>query len=47
LAFKQWRDETPLLRDTEHDGTPLGWARYNDQIAVAEFLAQFEPQPLE
>lgn len=34
----------PMLHDTEHDGTPLGWARYNHQSAVAEFLEQFEPR---
>lgn len=33
----------PLLRDTEFDGTPLGWARYGHQVAVVEFLEQFEP----
>lgn len=33
----------PQLRDTEHGGTPLDWARYNHQAAVAEFLEQLEP----
>ena len=37
----------PLLRDPNYDGTPRGWARYNHQAAVAEFLEQFEPEPSE
>jgi len=37
----------PLLRDTEFNARPLGWAEYNHQIAVAEFLEQFEPRPSE
>jgi len=34
----------PLLRDTEFNGTPRGWANYGHQAAVAEFLEQFEPR---
>jgi len=34
----------PLIRDTEFNARPLGWAQYNDQTAVAEFLEQFEPR---
>jgi ankyrin repeat protein len=26
------------VRDLEHDGTPLGWAAYNQQTAVVEYL---------
>ena len=33
----------PLLRDAEFNARPLGWAQYNHQTAVAEFLEQFEP----
>jgi ankyrin repeat protein len=35
----------PLVRDTEFNARPLGWAVYNQQTAVAEFLEQFEPPP--
>jgi ankyrin repeat protein len=35
----------PLLRDTEFNARPLGWASYNQQTAVMEFLEQFEPGP--
>jgi ankyrin repeat protein len=34
----------PLLRDTEFNGTPLGWATYGQQAAVVEYLEQFEPR---
>jgi ankyrin repeat protein len=34
----------PLLRDTEFEGTPLGWANYSHQAAVVEYLEQFEPR---
>jgi ankyrin repeat protein len=34
----------PLIRDTEFNGTPLGWANYNQQSEVAEFLKQFEQE---
>jgi ankyrin repeat protein len=33
----------PLLRDAEFNATPLGWAEYGHQAAVAEFLRRFEP----
>ncbi len=33
----------PLVRDTEFNATPLGWAEYNHQTAVAEYLKEFEP----
>jgi ankyrin repeat protein len=35
----------PLISDAEHNATPLGWARYNNQSTVAEFLERFEPKP--
>jgi ankyrin repeat protein len=34
----------PTLRDTEYNGTPRGWAEYNDRAEVAEFLKQLEPR---
>jgi ankyrin repeat protein len=34
----------PLIRDTEFNARPLGWAKYSDQTTVAEFLEQFEPR---
>jgi hypothetical protein len=33
----------PAERDPEHDGTPLGWARYNHQQAVVELLERLPP----
>ena len=33
----------PLVRDAEYKATPMGWAQYNHQAAVAKFLEQFEP----
>jgi hypothetical protein len=33
----------PLIRDTEFNARPLGWAEYSEQTAVADFLRQFEP----
>jgi ankyrin repeat protein len=33
----------PLVRDAEYNATPMGWAQYNHQAAVAKFLEQFEP----
>jgi ankyrin repeat protein len=35
----------PLIRDAEFNATPLGWAKYGHQTAVARFLDQFEPRP--
>jgi ankyrin repeat protein len=35
----------PLVHDAEFNATPLGWAQYNHQTVVAEFLEQFEPKP--
>ena len=35
----------PLIRDAEYNATPLGWARYNNQATVVEFLKRFEPRP--
>jgi ankyrin repeat protein len=32
----------PLIRDTEFNATPLGWAEYGEKAEVAEFLRQFE-----
>ncbi len=32
----------PVIRDTEFDATPLGWAEYGGHDEVAEFLKQFE-----
>ena len=32
----------PLIRDTEFNATPLGWARYGEKEEVANFLKQFE-----
>jgi len=37
----------PLIRDTEFNARPLGWAKYSDQTAVAELLEQFEPRTSE
>jgi ankyrin repeat protein len=34
----------PLIRDTEFNARPIGWARYGEQSEVAEFLQQFEPE---
>ena len=34
----------PLIRDTEFNARPLGWAEYGEQTEVAEFLRQFEPE---
>jgi len=34
----------PLIRDTEFHATPRGWAEYNNQKAVFEFLEQFDPK---
>lgn len=33
----------PQVRDTEFNASPLGWAEYNHQTAVVEFLKQFAP----
>lgn len=35
----------PTVRDAEFNARPLGWAEYNHQTQVAEFLEQFEPGP--
>jgi len=32
----------PTIRDTEFHATPRGWAQYNGQTAVADYLARFE-----
>jgi hypothetical protein len=32
----------PLLRDTEFNATPMGWAEYGEKVEVAEFLKQFD-----
>jgi hypothetical protein len=32
----------PLIRDTEFNATPAGWAEYGEKVEVAEFLRQFE-----
>jgi ankyrin repeat protein len=32
----------PTIRDTEFHATPRGWAQYNGQTVVADYLAQFE-----
>jgi len=32
----------PTIRDTEYHATPRGWAQYNGQTTVADYLAQFE-----
>jgi len=32
----------PLIRDTEFNARPIGWAEYNQQEKVVEFLKQFE-----
>jgi ankyrin repeat protein len=33
----------PLIRDEEFKARPIGWAVYNEQLEVAEFLKQFQP----
>jgi hypothetical protein len=30
----------PTIADPDHHSTPLGWARYNQQHDVAEYLAK-------
>jgi ankyrin repeat protein len=32
----------PRIRDTEFNARPIGWAKYNGQSEVVEFLKQFE-----
>ena len=34
----------PHIRDGEFNATPLGWAEYGQQTAVADFLREFEQQ---
>lgn len=38
------RGADPLVRDQEFNATPMGWARYNHQTEVAEYLQRYEPQ---
>jgi ankyrin repeat protein len=33
----------PLIRDTEFNARPIGWAQYGDRQDVVEYLKQFEP----
>jgi ankyrin repeat protein len=33
----------PLIRDTEFNARPIGWARYGERQDVVEYLEQFEP----
>jgi ankyrin repeat protein len=32
----------PRIRDTEFNARPIGWAQYNGQVEIVEFLKQFE-----
>ena len=34
----------PRIRDTEFNARPIGWAKYNGNTAVVEFLKQFEEE---
>jgi ankyrin repeat protein len=33
----------PLIKDTEFNARPIGWAKYGEKTEVADFLEQFEP----
>ena len=32
----------PRIRDTEFNARPIGWAKYNGQLEIVDFLKQFE-----
>ena len=34
----------PTIRDTEFNAMPIGWARYNEQTEVAEYLKRVTPE---